>query len=88
MYDIACTLSKHLKAREIFPMTFAFELHHIIQSQNRTDILDSAHLCLPAFHCYGHKVSCQASQVYKVNNRYLDTFRLFMVLGDAMVRSK
>jgi hypothetical protein len=41
MYDIACTMQKHL------------------QSLNRTDILDNVHLCLPTFHCYGHKVPCQ-----------------------------
>ena len=60
MYDIACTFSQHLKARKI--MLLCMHLKYLfIQSQNRTDILERVKLCLPAFHCYGHKVSCQVS---------------------------
>jgi hypothetical protein len=41
MYDVACTLFKHLK------------------SIGRFEILENINLCLPTFHSYGHKVSCQ-----------------------------
>ncbi len=33
----------------------------IPQSHHRSDILNSVHLCLPTFHSYGHKVSCQVT---------------------------
>lgn len=42
--------------------------HVFLQSLGRSDILNNIHLCLPTFHSYGHKVSCQVKCQYVLQN--------------------
>lgn len=59
-YDIACTLQRHLQVFQ--GKIYVYILYCVVsnaQLAGRKDICDKIHLCLPAFHCYGHKASCQ-----------------------------
>ena len=59
MYDIACTLHKHLK---VWNTQIAMKYTVIIftkQLAGRNDMLERIVLCLPTFHCYGHSALCQ-----------------------------
>ena len=68
MYDIACTLSSHLKVKWPILRTVNIAFSSIcLQKLGRTDILSRTHLCLPTFHCYGHKLSCQVSLLDEIS---------------------
>ena len=57
MYDIACTLFSLLKVSIGLLITnVSFNSY---QSLGRVDILSICHFCLPTFHSYGNKASCQ-----------------------------
>ena len=60
----------------------------LLQSLKRHDLLENVSLCLPTFHSYGHKVSCQVCvECRSESNKYLISYvcimlsvRFFMVL--------
>ena len=65
MYDIACTLQKHLKVRLLNEVSYHLLIalpiskSGCVKLSGRDDLLNQVHLCLPSFHSYGHKASCQ-----------------------------
>ena len=65
MYDIACTLQKHLKVRLLNDVSYHLLIalpiskSGCVKLSGRDDLFNQVHLCLPPFHSYGHKASCQ-----------------------------
>ncbi len=57
LYDVACSLSKHLEVRfKIINILFHF---YNKQNQGRHDLNKFFEFAVPVFHAYGHKVDCQ-----------------------------
>ena len=68
MYDIACTLHSHLKVLILILQDSYHALNIILfcvflKLTQKKAVLDTVQLCLPTFHSYGHKVSCQVRTV-------------------------
>ena len=64
MYDIACTLKKHLEVCIYIYDTICMEEFTLILFQRigSTEILNRVQFALPTFHSYGHKPECQVCQ--------------------------
>ena len=79
MYDIACTLYRHLQVGVHLSMSCR---KMFFQSIGRADLLSSCHLCLPTFHSYGHNASCQVQHtctcIYQIlnSNYYSNTLQV------------
>ena len=58
MYDIACTLQKHLKVRLLNDVSYHLLIalpiskSGCVKLSGRDDLLNQVHLCLPSFHSY------------------------------------
>ena len=65
MYDVACSLSRHLHVCHLRFTYYMVIIAMFYKSQGRSDLLDVIHLCLPTFHCYGHKASCQVHKCHR-----------------------
>ncbi len=60
MYDVACTLRKHLEVCYFLLIncnSIIFIMH--IQSTGQRDLLERTDFAVPIFHAYGHKLDCQ-----------------------------
>lgn len=65
MYDVACTLKKYLKVQELRCVMHERKfIDLLIQHCGRDDILERIRLCLPTFHSYGHKATCQVYNAF------------------------
>ena len=61
MYDIACTLKKHLMVGKLF----IFRVYPLLKtcSECWSDLRERTELAIPVFHAYGHKMACQVRYV-------------------------
>ena len=75
MYDIACTLVKHLEVTTSIAAGYHVYAHSLLylydivcfiscptyhlQGTGSTEILERVHFAIPSFHAYGHKADCQ-----------------------------
>lgn len=64
MYDIACTLHKHLKVSVNGFTQLPFLELSLLQRAGKTKLVEKVKLCLPSFHSYGHSVSCQVKYYF------------------------
>ena len=58
MYDIACTLVLHLKAKYGFHISGFVELHFVQKNDPKSKLLLTK-FAIPAFHAFAHNPSCQ-----------------------------
>ena len=81
MYDIACSLYKYMQVCCNY-LSYILKIISSFQHHGKKAILDNIHLCLPIFHCYGHKASCQVFGVCMFSQGVIVLFdlRLGLVL--------